>query len=282
MKPRVSVETHTCVSPLNDNVCMARTRRRISWPNDNVRPAQTRRRKYASLHRAGNGLCLLLLWLLTTACVAQPSGPMAIVEVTSPAPVAAEKLLTLCRRYQVPTTGVYRWQNHLVAYGPVASIKQLQQPLKSAYPSATVQLYDAPFYHFDRQRCDDNNTARQWDNILLTCQLVPDEAKQREYLSYHATQFEQWPEVSQGFCNASFQQLLVFRQGRQLMLVISIPKGANLDELNPRTTLNNPRVDDWNALMKQYQTGLPGTKPGEAWVFLQPVAAVKQAGNLTP
>ena len=64
----------------------------------------------------------------------------------------------------------------------------------------------------------------------------------------------------------------MFRQGRQLMLVISIPHGANLDELNPKTSLNNPRVDDWNALMKQYQEGLPGTKPGEVWVFLQPVA----------
>jgi hypothetical protein len=25
--------------------------------------------------------------------------------------------------------------------------------------------------------------------------------------------------------------------------------------------------------MKQYQEGLPGTKPGETWVFLKPVAA---------
>jgi len=31
-------------------------------------------------------------------------------------------------------------------------------------------------------------------------------------------------------------------------------------------------VDDWNRLMKQYQQGLPGTKPGETWVFLKPVA----------
>ncbi|MNY52850.1 L-fucose mutarotase [compost metagenome] len=90
---------------------------------------------------------------------------------------------------------------------------------------------------------------------------------QKEYLDYHATQFEKWPEVAKGFCNADFQQLRIFKHGRQLMLVISIPKGADLDKLNPRTSLNNPRVDDWNNLMKKYQEGIEGTKPAEVWVF---------------
>jgi hypothetical protein len=53
------------------------------------------------------------------------------------------------------------------------------------------------------------------------------------------------------------------------MLVISIPKGESLDKLNPRTTVNNPRVDEWNKIMKKYQEGIQGTKPGETWVFLK-------------
>lgn len=92
---------------------------------------------------------------------------------------------------------------------------------------------------------------------------------QKEYLTYHATQFEKWPEVAKGFCNADFQQLRIFKNGRQLMLVISIPKGVSLDELNPKTTLNNPRVVQWNALMKKYQEGIAGTNPDEVWVFFK-------------
>jgi L-rhamnose mutarotase len=99
---------------------------------------------------------------------------------------------------------------------------------------------------------------------------VKDPKLQQEYLNYHATQFQKWPEVSKGFCNANFQQLLVFKNGRQLMLVISIPKGESLDKLNPKTTENNPRVNEWNKLMKKYQEGIPGTKPGEVWVFFKP------------
>ncbi len=206
---------------------------------------------------------------------AQANEKMAAVEIIGPgrAPVSADNLLKLCRKYQVPTTGVYRWQNHLVAYGKASSIQAVQKNLTAIYAGNEVKFYAAPFYKFDRQHCTDKATTKQWDNILLTANLVKDPARQQEYLSYHATQFQKWPEVAQGFCNASFQQLLVFRQGRQLLLVISIPNGESLNELNPKTSLNNPRVDDWNALMKQYQEGLLGTKPGEVWVFLKPVVA---------
>lgn len=224
------------------------------------------------LARRAAGL-LLPLGLLAQAGAAQPAGAMSVVEITGKTPLAATNLEKLCQQYQVPSASIYRWQNHLVAYGPATKIKAVQQHLGALYPGSSVQLYAAPFYRFDRQRCADKAVAQQWDNVLLTANLVPDERKQRAYLQYHATQFEKWPEVATGFCKASFQQLLVFRQRRQLMLVISIPHGASLDELNPKTSLNNPRVDDWNALMKQYQEGLPGTKPGEVWVFLKPVAA---------
>jgi hypothetical protein len=55
------------------------------------------------------------------------------------------------------------------------------------------------------------------------------------------------------------------------MLVISIPKGESLDRLNPKTAENNPRVDEWNRIMKKYQEGIEGTQKGETWVFLKPL-----------
>jgi hypothetical protein len=51
--------------------------------------------------------------------------------------------------------------------------------------------------------------------------------------------------------------------------VISIPKGESLDKLNPKTTENNPKMDEWNRMMKKYQQGIDGTKKGETWVFLK-------------
>ncbi|WP_243651058.1 L-rhamnose mutarotase [Hymenobacter gummosus] len=221
---------------------------------------------------------MLLLWLLPLLAPAQSPGETSVLVLTTfdhklPSSSVVE---AACRQQGVAGCSLYRWQNHLYVYGPAAGVAKLPRALHEAYPKAGIKLYAAPFYRFDRRRCTDQGTAGQWTNILLTAQLVADTVKQNEYMQYHATQFEQWPEVSQGFCNARFQQLLLFRQGRRLLLVISIPKGTTLAELNPLTTRNNPRVDEWNRRMSQYQEGLPGTRPGEVWVFPQPVPPLAQ------
>ena len=126
------------------------------------------------------------------------------------------------------------------------------------------------FYEFSgKKHCTGNNQEKDWTHYLLTANLVSDSKKQKEYLEYHSTQFEKWPDISKGFCNAGFQQLLLFKNERQLMLVISIPKGKTLDELNPKTVENNPKMIEWNKIMGKYQEGIEGTKKGETWVFLQ-------------
>ena len=129
------------------------------------------------------------------------------------------------------------------------------------------------YYQFSKQKnCADTTGAKEWDNIILTADLVAEKKLQQEYLDYHANQFEKWPDVAKGFCNANFQQLLGFKNGRQLMLVISIPKGKSLNKLNPKTVENNPKMIEWNKLMNKYQEGIEGTKPGEVWVFLKPLS----------
>lgn len=166
---------------------------------------------------------------------------------------------------------VYQWKNRYVVLGLVQDATVLLGRLKNAFPFADVRPYHDMYYQFDRSRCGDTVTASEWDHYILTANLVEDKKKQKQYLDDHATQFEKWPEVAKGFCNAQFQQLLCFRNGRQLMLVISVPKGKTLAELDPKTTENNPRVTEWNKRMAQYQQGIEGTKKGEVWVFLKKV-----------
>lgn len=172
----------------------------------------------------------------------------------------------------IDPSSLYSWKNHLVIFDKVTDVAVLQSRLQNAFPGLRVRVYHDRFYQFDRKKhCAEKSTAKEWDHVLLTSNLTGDSKLQQEYLDYHKTQFKKWPEVADGFCNAGFQQLLLFRNGRQLMLVISIPKGKTLDELNPRTTEGNPRMDQWNQLMKKYQQGIEGTKKGETWVFLKRV-----------
>lgn len=179
------------------------------------------------------------------------------------------KIKTIAKKNGVITPKLYQWKKHLVLYAKLNHIEHLKQELALEYPKATIKIYDKPIYQFNKyERCSNTELASEWEHVLLTANLVDDKTKQAEYLEYHKTQFEKWPEVSQGFCNANFQQLQIFKNGRQLMLIISIPKGENLDKLNLRTTQNNPRMEAWNTLMQTYQTGIKGTKAKETWVFL--------------
>lgn len=156
-------------------------------------------------------------------------------------------------------------------YGHFLDLQRMERRIAGAYPAARIKLYERPFYVFDRTGCA-TPAAEGWSHTVMTANLVADEAAQEQYMEYHARQAELFPEVAQGFCNADFQQVLVFRNGRQLMLVISIPAGKNLDDLNPKTVENNPRVDEWNAIMSLYQEGIEGTAPNETWVTFEPAA----------
>ncbi len=185
------------------------------------------------------------------------------------------KLKNILLKNDMDTSAIYQWKNHYVLFGKVQDVTVMQGRLQNNFPQTTVKVYHDMFYQFNRKNCSDKSNAPELEHIVLTANLVADEQLQKEYLNYHAIQFEKWPEVSKGFCNANFQQLLIYKNGRQLMLVISIPKGKSLDELNPKTTENNPRVNDWNNIMKKYQTGIEGTKPNETWVFLNKINWLK-------
>lgn len=158
----------------------------------------------------------------------------------------------------------YRWNHHFVVFAAQEKVEKVATWAKERY---SIKRFDTPFYNFNREKVSGEKPAKEWTHILLSANLVADTVKQKEYMEYHRTQFEKWPELSKGFSNAQFQQLLVFRNGRQLLLVISIPKGKSLDELNPKTTENNPRVEEWNKIMANYQVGLDDAPQGAVWVM---------------
>lgn len=199
------------------------------------------------------------------------NGNELAIEVLLPSAAELNKplLIEICREKGIAASSIYQWNNRLLVYAATNEAESLMNQIQSMIKGAEARLYKDVFYRFNRKKHCGQEPVKEWDNIILSTNLVNDNGLQKEYLDYHATQFEKWPEVAKGFCNADFQQLRIFKNGRQLILVISIPKGADLDKLNPRTTLNNPRMDEWNNLMKRYQEGIAGTKPGETWVFFE-------------
>jgi hypothetical protein len=223
------------------------------------------------------GLQLSYQWMLEERTALKPSLPineehneMIELLVKENKTLDIARLKELLHKNNIDSSGVYQWQNHYVIFAKVADASVMQGRLQNNFPEADVKVYHDLFYEYSKKKhCTDKTVAKEWDYILLTANLVADKKMQQEYLNYHVTQFEKWPDIARGFCNADFQQLLLFRNGRQLMLVISIPKGESLDKLNPKTIENNPKMVEWNKIMGKYQEGIDGTKKGESWVFLK-------------
>ncbi|MBN8781985.1 MAG: hypothetical protein ABS85_14960 [Sphingobacteriales bacterium SCN 48-20] len=189
--------------------------------------------------------------------------------VTQQGKTTAVQIKKIAAEAGIPEGSLYRWKDHYFIFAVIEKPDAFKKAINTLQ-GVTIREYPDYFYAFDRSRCaitDTTGDNGEWQHILLTAALVPDTLLQREYMNAHATQFEQWPEVGQGFCRAQFRQLLLYRKDDQLVLVISIPAGKTLDELNPLTTKDNPRVDEWNRQMRKYQTGLPGTDSSEVWVF---------------
>ena len=164
---------------------------------------------------------------------------------------------------------IRQWKSRYVLITDEPVAKKVHSALAALYPAAKATLFNDLFYAFDRTRCGEEVVDAPVDHVLLTASLVKDARKQHEYYAYHERQFEEWPEVSAGFCNAGFIDVLLYRNGDQLMLMITYPEGEDYEQLNAKTTEDNPRVDEWNRIMAEYQEGVAGTAPGETWVFFR-------------
>lgn len=224
-----------------------------------------------------NHLIFLVLIFLLSACNnrIKTDVPTVVEIIDTTHTFQTKQLNPFFTQNGVDSQYVYQWENHWVIFDKNIDTKLFTAKLTQTFPQLKTKIYEKPFYNFNRQLMTKEKPADEWDNIILTANLVADTTLQNEYLNYHRTQFEKWPEVSKGFCNADFQQLLVYKSGRQLMLVISIPKGKTLDELNPKTTENNPRVNEWNKIMGKYQERIAGAPENVVWVFFHPISNPK-------
>lgn len=178
-----------------------------------------------------------------------------------------DEFLAFAKRQGVEELKVYRWGDYHLLMTEDELAKKVSSALLATYPNLETKLFNDLFYAFEGTRCTPPVEPKESDFVLLTTQLVADKSKQEEYFHYHEIQFEEWPEVAKGFCQAGFQEVLLYRHGRQLLLYISFPKGKKFAEIDALTTKDNPRMNEWNKLMGAFQEGIEGTNEHETWIF---------------
>jgi L-rhamnose mutarotase len=79
-----------------------------------------------------------------------------------------------------------------------------------------------------------------------------------------------WPEIKASITGAGITDMEIYRFGTRLFMIMetdetfSFERKAALDEANPK-------VQEWEQLMWKFQQAIPGSKPGEKWVFMNKI-----------
>jgi len=99
--------------------------------------------------------------------------------------------------------------------------------------------------------------------------LKDDPALITEYERWHAPGGV-WPEILDSIKAAGITGLDIYRTGNRLFMVMEVNDDFSFDK-KAAMDASNPRVQDWETLMWQFQQPLPWAKPGEKWVLMEKI-----------
>jgi L-rhamnose mutarotase len=100
--------------------------------------------------------------------------------------------------------------------------------------------------------------------FCLALDLIDDEQSIAAYEAHHK---KVWPGIIDSIKDSGIIQLQIYRIMNRLFMIMetvddfSFEKKQKLDE-------QNPLVQQWEALMWNYQQALPVANPGEKWILL--------------
>jgi len=101
----------------------------------------------------------------------------------------------------------------------------------------------------------------------LALDLQDDARLIAEYEQWHR---DVWPEVKQSIRDSGIVQMEIYRFTNRLFMVMEVDDTFSF-ERKAAADAANPRVQEWEALMWNYQRPIPGAKPGEKWVVMDKI-----------
>jgi len=103
---------------------------------------------------------------------------------------------------------------------------------------------------------------------VLAVDLKDDPAVVEAYKAHHR---RVWPEVLHSLRRVGIAEMQIYLLGRRLVMVVDMAPGRDFTRAFAQHVASDPRVGEWEALMKSMQQPAPGSAPGEWWAVMQPV-----------
>ena len=99
----------------------------------------------------------------------------------------------------------------------------------------------------------------------LALDLINDPQLIADYETYHRNV---WPEVISSIHESGIEHMEIYRVNNRLFMIIEANELFSFEKKSA-SDQSNPKVQEWEKLMWNFQQPLPFAKPGEKWVSME-------------
>lgn len=101
----------------------------------------------------------------------------------------------------------------------------------------------------------------------LALDLKDDDILIAEYKAYHQAV---WPEIITSIKEAGIEDLEIYAIGNRMVMIMTVNDSFSFEK-KASMDANNPKVQEWETLMWNYQQALPVAKKGDKWVLMEKI-----------
>lgn len=95
-----------------------------------------------------------------------------------------------------------------------------------------------------------------------------DDAKLIE--DYKVAHQKVWPEIIKSIKDSGIEDLEIYLVGNRLFMIMVVNDSFSFEQKSDMDA-NNPKVQEWETLMWNYQQALPMAKEGEKWMLMDKI-----------
>lgn len=96
-----------------------------------------------------------------------------------------------------------------------------------------------------------------------------------KYIEHHQ---HVWPEIVESITNAGITDMEIYIVGNRLFMIMETTDDFDLAE-KAEADQNNPKVQEWESLMDNYQKRLPFAKEDQKWVKMDRIFSLSEQNS---
>jgi L-rhamnose mutarotase len=105
--------------------------------------------------------------------------------------------------------------------------------------------------------------------ICYTCDLIDKPELIEEYKRYHSKE-NAWPEITKSIKDSGIVDMEIYILANRLFMIMEVDETFS-PERKRKMDADNPKVQEWENLMWQFQQAPPGAKEGEKWLPMEQI-----------